>query len=106
VEDEIMRLLGLARRAGALVVGTAGVRVALRRGNLELVVVAGDRSRRTEEKVVRLAHGKAVRVVSGPNAIELGRRLGRETVQAVGVIDPQLAKGIEAVSVPIGARRS
>ena len=106
MEAGVLGLLGLAQRAGALVAGTARVRVALQRGNLELVIVAVDRSRRTDEKVVRLAHGKAVRVVLGPTATELGRRLGRETVQVVGVTDPQLAKGIDAVSVPIGARRS
>ena len=83
MEEGVLGLLGLAQRAGVLVAGTAQVRAALQRGNLKLVIVAVDRSRRTEEKIVRLAHGRAVRVVLGPTAIELGRRLGRETVQAV-----------------------
>jgi ribosomal protein L7Ae-like RNA K-turn-binding protein len=98
VNSQQLALLGLAQRAGALVVGTAGVREALQRGRVQLVVVAADRSRRTEEKVVRLAHGTGVRVAVGPTAIELGRQLGRETVQAVGVTHPQLARGIGAVS--------
>lgn len=98
MNSQQLALLGLAQRAGALVVGTAGVREALQRGRVQLVVVAADRSRRTEEKVVRLAHGTGVRVAVGPTAIELGRQLGRETVQAVGVTHPQLARGIGAVS--------
>ncbi|UCG86865.1 MAG: ribosomal L7Ae/L30e/S12e/Gadd45 family protein [Gemmatimonadota bacterium] len=100
-----LALLGLAKRAGALVVGSAAVREALRRGRVQLVVVAVDRSVRTDEKVVRLAHGRGVRVAVGPAATELGRQLGRETVQAVGVTHPQLARRIDAVSVPIRDRR-
>lgn len=101
MNSQELALLGLAQRAGALVVGTAGVREALQRGRVQLVVVAADRSRRTEEKVVRLAHGRGVRVAVGPTAIELGRQLGRETVQAVGVTHPQLARGIDAVSAQL-----
>jgi ribosomal protein L7Ae-like RNA K-turn-binding protein len=100
-----LALLGLAQRAGALVVGTAAVREALRSGRIQLVVVAVDRGRRTDEKVVRLARGRGVRVAVGPTATELGRRLGRETVQAVGVTHPQLARGIAVESTPIGDRR-
>ena len=66
----------------------------LRRGQVKLVVLAGDRSQRTEEKVGRLARAKGVRVVLGPRASELGRRLGYEAVQAVAVLDPRLAAGI------------
>ena len=100
-----LALLGLAQRAGALVVGTAAVREALRSGRVQLVVVAVERSKRTDEKVVRLAHGRGVRVVVGPTATELGRQLGRETVQAVGVTHPQLARGIAIEGTPIRDRR-
>lgn len=89
-------LLGLARRGGAVVRGTGGVRAALQRGELVLVVVAQDCSSRTDEKVVRLARKKGVRMLTGPDAIELGRRLGARSLQAVGVRDPRLAAGLGA----------
>lgn len=95
-------LLGLARRAGALVVGTARVRQALQKGRVELVVVAADRSKRTDEKVVRLAEGRGVRIVVGPAAADLGRQVGRATVQAVGVTQGQFARGIAAASARQG----
>jgi ribosomal protein L7Ae-like RNA K-turn-binding protein len=98
VNESDLALIGLAMRAGALVVGAAGVRAAVKRGQVSLIVVANDHSRRTEEKVVRLAKGKGVRVQLGPQARELGRLLGRAPVQAVGVTDPQLAGGIGTVS--------
>jgi len=87
-------LLGLGMRAGAIVVGTGGVRAALKRGQLALVVVAGDHSSRTNDKVLRLATARGVPLVVGPSAEDLGRCVGRASVQAVGVRDADLAAGI------------
>jgi ribosomal protein L7Ae-like RNA K-turn-binding protein len=98
-----LRVLGLARRAGQVVIGSAGVRAALQRDEVALVVVCRDLSRRTEEKVVRLANGRGVRVVVGPEAVELGRQVGRSPVQSIGVRDPRLARGIGATE--LGVRR-
>lgn len=98
MKDPVAGLVGLARRAGRLVVGTAGVRAGLRRGEVAVVVVADDLSERTAAKVVRLADGRGVPVVRGPAARMLGQVLGRSTVQAVGVTDQQLARGLLARS--------
>ncbi len=89
-----MRLLGLGVRAGSVVLGTSGVRAGLQRGEIVLVVVAADQSPRTEEKVGRLARARGVPVIVGPPADEMGKRIGRAAVQAVGVQDAQLAAGI------------
>jgi ribosomal protein L7Ae-like RNA K-turn-binding protein len=89
-----LRLLGLGARAGTVVVGTSGVRAALQRGDVGLVVVASDFSERTADKVVRLAEATGIRVLSGPSAVELGRSVGRGRVQALGVRDRNLATGI------------
>jgi ribosomal protein L7Ae-like RNA K-turn-binding protein len=66
----------------------------LRRDELSLVIVAQDRSERTDEKVTRLARARGIEVLEGPRADELGRRLGRESVQTAGVKDPHLAAGL------------
>lgn len=89
-------LLGLAARAGALTVGTGATRAGLQRGDVLVVVVAGDRSTRTAEKVERLARGTDVPVRIGPDADTLGARIGRGAVQAVGIVDPGFAEGILA----------
>lgn len=95
MSESALGLLGLGARGGALVVGTSGVRGALQRDELALVIVASDASARTSEKVVRLAVARGVAVVTGPDAAALGRRLGRsDTLQSVGVRDRRLAKGI------------
>lgn len=89
-------LLGLGVRAGSVVVGTSGVRGALQKEQLVLVVVAQDLSDRTRDKVVRLAKARGVPLIEAPSARELGAIVGRGEVQAVGVRDPDLARGIRA----------
>ena len=92
----LLGLLGLGMRAGSIVVGTSRVRAALRRDQLKLVIVAGDRSSRTEEKVLRLVEARGVPWVEGPSADDLGNAVGRPPVQTIGVRDAQLAAGIKA----------
>lgn len=94
MSERALRLLGLGARGGTLVLGVGGVRAALKRGELALVVIAGDHSPRTEEKVGRLARAVGVTVLRGPDAQALGYRLGRPAVQAVGVRDERLATGL------------
>jgi ribosomal protein L7Ae-like RNA K-turn-binding protein len=86
-----MRLIGLGVKAGSVVVGTSRVRDGLRNAQVHLVVLAKDRSQRTEEKVARLARAKGVRILEGPDSDELGRRLGGKSLQALGLLDSNLA---------------
>jgi ribosomal protein L7Ae-like RNA K-turn-binding protein len=96
MSDRALGLLGLAARARALTIGTGATRAGLQRGVVRLVVLAADRSPRTEEKVQRLASGTGVPMMEGPPATVLGNRLGRGAVQAVGVMEATLAAGLLA----------
>jgi ribosomal protein L7Ae-like RNA K-turn-binding protein len=98
VSTRITRLLGLGVRAGNVVIGVGGVRAALQRGQVVCVVLAADAGPRTMEKVARLAEARKVPVLRGPVATELGAGLGKPPVQAVGVTDPALARGLMADS--------
>lgn len=90
----LLGLLGLGRRAGSLILGVDGVRRELQSGKLHCVVVAADASPRALEKVVRLAVGRGVPVVTGPDAATIGVQLSKPPVMAVGVRDRALADGI------------
>ena len=94
MNPRITRLLGLGVRAGNVVIGVSGVRGGLQRGKLACVVLAADAGPRTIEKVVRLAEARGVPLIRGPEAARLGADLGRPPVQAVGVADPALARGL------------
>ena len=96
MSTRITRLLGLGLRAGNVVVGVASVRAGLQRGKVVCVVLAQDAGQRTIEKVARLANARKIPVLRGPVATELGAGLGRPPVQAVGVSDAALARGLIA----------
>ena len=98
MNDAVTRLLGLGLRAGRVVIGVSGVRAGLQRGKLACVVLAADAGQRTHDKVARLAQAKGVPLVKGPDAARLGAGLGRPPVQAVGVEDRALARGLTALA--------
>lgn len=97
VWDKLLRLVGLGVRSRGVVVGVEQVRDAARRGKLALAVVASDASRNSRSKVVPLLEARSIKFVEGPAAAELGAAVGREQTAAVGIIDPQLARGIRTL---------
>lgn len=98
--EPLLRLLGLGVRAGNVLLGVDGLRTALQHGEVICVVLASDLSERAMEKVGRLAIGKGLPVLAGPDAATLGDRLGRPPVQAVGVKDRALADGVVRAARP------
>jgi ribosomal protein L7Ae-like RNA K-turn-binding protein len=98
--ESLLRLLGLGVRAGNVIIGVDGLRTALQHDEIKCVVLASDLSERAMEKVGRLALGKGLPVLAGPDAATLGDRLGRPPVQAVGVRDRALADGVVRAARP------
>ncbi|MCG8468315.1 MAG: ribosomal L7Ae/L30e/S12e/Gadd45 family protein [Gemmatimonadetes bacterium] len=82
-------MLGLARRAGSVVIGARAVSAAARRGRLAAVLVASDASERAVERLVPEARD-AARVRVGTRAT-LGGALGRTEVAVAGITDRSLA---------------
>jgi ribosomal protein L7Ae-like RNA K-turn-binding protein len=104
VADRMLRLLGLGARARNVVVGVEQVRTAAKKGNLVFAVVAPDASANSRDKIVPLLRARRVKFVEGPTAAELGAAVGRDQTAAVGVVDPQLARGIrELVGVELAS---
>lgn len=84
-KTDAFRFLGLARRAGAVVLGTDAVREALRRDSVALVVLATDAAPGQTGKIERrLSHGSVPWRRAGTRA-ELGAALGAPPMTAVGV---------------------
>lgn len=83
--DAVMGLLGLARRAGGLVLGPEAVRQGVRGGEVALVLLAMDAAPGQAAKVERLlAHGTVPWRRFGTRS-ELGAALGGSAYSAVGV---------------------
>lgn len=96
--DRIFRLLGLGIRGRGVVVGVERVREAAKGGKLKLALVASDASKNALDKVLPLLTARRISFIAVPSAAELGAVAGRDQVAAVGVVDPQLANGIVALT--------
>ncbi len=89
--SNVLSVLGLARRAGAVVHGTMAVRAALQDGRALLVVVAQDASAKQLVKVTRLAEHRGVPLRTVARQEELGRAIGVAPVSALAVTEEAFA---------------
>ena len=88
---EAFRILGLARRAGAVAPGTEATRRSIRHGEARLVLMAGDASAAQLSKIRRTMHARSVpHAVLGERAT-LGAAVGKAPVAALAVTDDSLA---------------
>ncbi len=94
-EGRLLRLLGLGVRGRGAVVGVERVREAAMKGTLILAVVAPDASRHSQDKVRPLLTARGIPMVEGPGATTLGHAVGREATATVGIVDRNLAQGIQ-----------
>lgn len=93
-DRRVLQLLGLARRAGHLVIGTQAVREAASRGQLALVIVAEDAAENAHRRLDSVMREKGIRVVRLEERESLGRAVGRGNVVVVGVRDRGLGARI------------
>lgn len=92
---EALRLLGLARRAGAVAPGTDATRRSIRSGEARLILLAEDASRSQLEKIERTQGNQAIpRAFLGDRAT-LGAAVGRAPASAVAVTVPSFAKELQ-----------
>lgn len=92
--EEVLSLVGLARRSGGLAAGIGATRRTVRAGEARLVLTAKDASRTQLKKVLGPARQRRVprRVVADRR--RLGAALGASSVSAVAVTNPSLAERI------------
>lgn len=101
-------LLGLARRAGAVRMGSDAVRRSVKSGEAALVVLAADASPAQLDKVRRLLRHHEVPHVIVADRNRLGAALGAAPLSTVAVTEPSLADQLRRRLVPAGtgSRRS
>lgn len=82
---DALGLLGLARRAGAVITGVDGVRRAVKAGDAELVLLARDAAEGQLQKVRGVLRHTPVPACWAPDRASLGRAVGAAPVSAVAV---------------------
>ena len=89
-------MVGLAMRAGRLVLGTTAVREAARHGKLSGALIATDASADARARLLPLLTALHVRVVKCGTLRQLGQAAGRERLAIIGVTDAGFARRLMA----------
>lgn len=92
--DKIHSLLGLAMRAGKLVSGEDGTMLDLKKGKLNLVIVAADASNNTKKLFNDKSSFRKVQCIELSSKSDLGNCVGKESRAVIGVKDIGFAKKI------------
>jgi ribosomal protein L7Ae-like RNA K-turn-binding protein len=91
----VLRMLGLAARAGATLPGTDRVREAARSGALEFTLVASDASDNSRNKLIPLLEARRIAYAVAFDRNELGGAVGKPPVSALGITDRKLATRVK-----------
>lgn len=100
---EVLQLLGVALRAGRLVVGTEAVKERAGAGELAAAVMAEDAGRNARDRVRPLLDRSGVPVWEVGSRRELGAALGRGPVVVAGLTDPGFADAVAKKRAAAGA---
>ena len=85
--NKVLGILGLAKRAGALAIGTNSVLESVRKGKALLVLIASDASSNTQKQLMDKASFRNVPVQTLPfDMTELGHAIGKDHTVAVAIL--------------------
>ena len=96
-------MVGLAMRAGRLVLGTTAVREAAKHGKLSGALIASDATANARNRLFPLLFACGVPVVSCGTSSQLGQAVGKERLVIVGISDAGFASQLMA-GLPVEVR--
>ena len=85
--NKILRLLGLATRAGKIAFGTESVTESVEKKKAKLVIVASDSAERTKRNFFRICESGNVNIREFGNIEELSRSIGKENRVVIAIKD-------------------
>ena len=92
--NKILSLLGLAKRAGKVIVGTDAVISKLQANNLNLIFIAIDASMATIDKIEKKAFYYNVKIIKSFTSDELSDAIGSNNNKVLGIADSGFASAI------------
>jgi len=92
--DKVLNLLGLAKRAKRLVLGSEAVLKTFPSKKIAILFIANDASDATKDKFEKKAFFYQTKVVMKYTTFELSKALGVTQIKLVGVIDQGFAEAL------------
>lgn len=93
--SKVLNYLGIARRAGFIVMGTDAVLDNLRYKKIRMIFLANDSSVATIEKVEKKGIYYHISVIKKYSTDELSKALGVGNIKVIGIKDPGIIKAIK-----------
>ncbi len=98
MEEKLLSMLGIARRAGRLAMGFDAAEEAMRNHQAKLLVLASDVSERTDRSICRIAEEYKVPVLrTGFEMDRIGKAVGHKHTGVIAINDSGFAKTIKAI---------
>ncbi|HHX77131.1 MAG TPA: 50S ribosomal protein L7ae [Firmicutes bacterium] len=92
--NDILNFLGLARRAGKLVLGREQCLAAVRKKKAKLVVLAGNAAYLTRKEFTDKCRYYGVPLFETGTKEEIGKALGKQPLSVIAFIDESFAAGL------------
>ncbi len=99
VDNKAAGLLGFAQKSGNVVSGEQAVEGAVRRGRVQLLLIATDASANTRKKFSNLASTHGLPVLSLTDMESMGQWIGKARRSVIGVTDTRFAASINRAAV-------
>ncbi|MBO8167747.1 MAG: ribosomal L7Ae/L30e/S12e/Gadd45 family protein [Thermoanaerobacteraceae bacterium] len=94
MSQAVLNMLGFAQKAGKLVSGEEAILDKIRRGQVELVIIATDVSKNTGKKIADKAAWYGVPTYTFSTKEELGGAIGKSPRAALAIVDKNFAQRI------------
>lgn len=94
MNDSLLGLLGLCRRAGKVTSGEQAVRKELAHDKVKLLILAGNASSRLVADYTSMAQSRMIPVIICCTRDLLGQILGKPPRSVVAILDEQFARGL------------
>lgn len=94
-KEKALRLLGLARKAGAVQFGAEACEKMSRQGKTQLLLLASDAGQSTQSRFTHLSEQTGVELIRLGEAQELAAAIGKEKVVVIALSSRDFADGIK-----------
>lgn len=91
-------MLGLAMRAGRLVLGESKAADAVRSGKAEMLILAADASANTEKKFLNMTKHYGIQTLRPGDRARLGAAVGKAAAVVIAVTEPGFARQLSLLS--------
>lgn len=93
-QNKVLRLLGLATRAGKIAFGTESVIDTIKKNKASLVLVAEDAAERTKRNIMRIAEENKVPIKIYESIETLSKSIGKENKAIIAIKDKNFSSEI------------